>query len=1160
MKSRFLVLRPLAAAVLLATAGVHAAPLPSDVAFHAVAPDAVAALREQPGLLLLQSGAFDPLHERLRFTGAPVAVRADARYGIVQFAPGREAEARAAIAKAGAAIVGHLPNHAFQVRADAGALARVGADAAVRWSGAYDAGFKLARGLLDGSVAARHAPSADVELEIHGFRGEPLERLVDALRATGVRAGVLARATALDLPSFRVAVHAADLRALLVAASGVDGIAWIEPYLAPTLGNLDSAGPIQSNQASCASPDTDGNCGALDPARATWWRRGLTGHGQIVAIADSGLDRNEASFSGLDVGSGANVAVTDADDPAPVPPAIGATYPDRKVYAYWVQPGATAYDNNAFCGGFIRYHGTHVSGTVAGDAPPFASPGVVRHDDGDGMAPGAQILFQDLGDDTSGCLSITDYGATLAQAYAGGAGIHSNSWGTNSTGFYIGHDQRADAAAWLGEDMLTVVAAGNSGSGPTTTGSPGNAKNVLTVGSTRHGNLSTTSSFSSRGPTEDGRRKPDIMAPGEMIRSALGNGDNGATVQPPLLQALSGTSMATPTVSGGAALLRQYFSDGWYPRGRATPGERFEAPGVLLKAALLNGTAPISTNWPSHNVGWGRLWLDNSAYFEGDARGMRHWMRENGAGLETGDVDAFDLDIAAGAELRVTLAWFDPEASLGASPTLVNDLDLVVVSPSGQTFRGNDFFGGQSRPGTTADRINTVEHVRVVTPAAGRWSVRVDAHAVPGNGRPTSHRQGYALVVGARMGVLGDRLFADGFAADDPSGAAAPATLALAGNDDDGVRVSAVAVGGASHLQLYRADGTCAAADRARFRFVGQSATAEVTDARSQGGSTYAYRMRTVRDGVEGPLSEACVDVVSADACSMSLAFTTDSLVVTDARHPVCAVDLAWQAAQASCPGESVGYRVLRDTSPLFTSPVLVGTTTTATFTDTDVGDGVPVYYQVEAHDGAGNVSRSHVVGATPAGADDNGFGTWVDDVDTRTTLASQWPWSITNAAASNGSFAYRSAAGSAYPSETCAAITTPTLRLAPGAPLLRYAARYQLETEWDGVVVEISTDDGATWTPIAPEGGYPSSFAQTQDPPVNACGYAASQGAFNGTSTGFATGQFVEVAHDLAAYAGQDVRLRWRLSTDPAYQEAGFFLDNLRIGAALPGTCSASR
>ena len=105
--------------------------------------------------------------------------------------------------------------------------------------------------------------------------------------------------------------------------------------------------------------------------------------------------------------------------------------------------------------------------------------------------------------------------------------------------------------------------------------------------------------------------------------------------------------------------------------------------------------------------------------------------------------------------------------------------------------------------------------------------------------------------------------------------------------------------------------------------------------------------------------------------------------------------------------------------------------------------------------------------------------------------------------------------------------------------------------------MVEISTDGGNNWAISTPTGGYPGNFSQTGSPPINACGYPASQGAFSGASAGFAAGTYQNISHDLAAFAGQSILVRWRLSTDPGSEEAGFFLDNVRINAVLPAACT---
>lgn len=1121
-----------------------------------IALDALDELRSHPDVLVLRAGAFDPTVERLNFSRAFLNAPS-ARYGIVQFHPGEAAAVRRSLAAQGAEVVGFLPNNAYQVRWSESAREALSRESAIRWAGAYEAGFKVAPELTDGSVLAGQAPSGLVELEVHGFRGERADLIAGAIGKAfpGVELGP--QAGEMDLPSVRVTVPAGALEQALAAAVAIEAVAWIEPYVSPSLLNRDSVGPIQNNSPSCEGVGSSCN-GGLDLDYAPIWNQGLLGTGQVVSVSDSGLDRNEEWFTALDLGGGVNQVITNADNPAPVPPAIGQTYPDQKVFGYWVQPGATAYDSTATCpGGFpIGFHGTHVVGSVLGDAAPFSTPTDPNYTDGDGMAPNAQVLFQDIGNDTSGCLSITDYGATLVQAYAGGAGIHSGSWGAGTDGVYSGNDQRGDAVTWMTENLLVNMAAGNDGPGASTIGSPGNGKNIMTIGGTAHGFSASMYGSSSRGPTADGRRKPDVLAPAVSIRSAAGDTNNGASVESPVTSTKTGTSMATPTASGGAALMRQYFMEGFYPLGRATDYEVLEPTGALMKATIINGASPFLATWPDNNAGWGRMWLNNSLYFEGDSRRHRHWMRSNDAGLETGDMDEFEVSVAEGEELRATLVWYDPEGALGSGVTLVNDLDLEMDAPGGTTYLGNVYTSGQSTAGGTADNRNTVEQVRLTAPASGTYVFRVKATAVPGNGRPGSHRQGYALVVGGSLGVMAERLFADNFETDPRIGA--PASLMLASNGIGGVDIEAASVPGADSYQLYRAAGTCASASTDQYRFVGHNTAVTVTDMRSQGGYAYAYRMRAVKDEIEGPLSTACVEIVSEDECSLTPAFD-DATVAVDMQNASCSVNLDWQAGASNCPTAALSYRVYRDTSPLFAAPQLLDTVSGTSYSDSAVNNGEPYYYRIDAIDAENNVTvGTRIINATPIGVGiGGGTGVYIDDIDDNSYMAIQPPWSISNLLPGQGAFSYRSANQGVYPANTCADIVTLPVTLTAGVPQLQYQARWQIEADWDGVVVEISDDGGDNWTPITPTGGYPGDFSQTGNPPINTCGYTASQGAFNGLSPGFASGTYQNVSHDLSAYAGQEVLIRWRLSTDPGFEEAGFFLDNVRIDAQLPAACT---
>ena len=122
-------------------------------------------------------------------------------------------------------------------------------------------------------------------------------------------------------------------------------------------------------------------------------------------------------------------------------------------------------------------------------------------------------------------------------------------------------------------DVVHVSSAGNTGnkfnSPYHTIGAPSSCKNPFAVGATNNAGygsgISYVVDFSSRGPTSDGRTKPDIVAPGYALDSAASGFNKCAQEEPTYLKA--GTSMATPAVAGAAAIVRQYFLHGYYPCG-----------------------------------------------------------------------------------------------------------------------------------------------------------------------------------------------------------------------------------------------------------------------------------------------------------------------------------------------------------------------------------------------------------------------------------------------------------------------------------------------------------------------------------------------------------------------------------------------------------------
>ncbi len=234
--------------------------------------------------------------------------------------------------------------------------------------------------------------------------------------------------------------------------------------------------------------------------------------------------------------------------------------------------------------------------------------------------------------------------------------------------------------------------------------------------------------FSSRGPTDDGRTKPDIVAPGTNIVSNQshypGAGANWGRMRPtPTINYSGGTSMATPLVAGAGALVRQWLTS----QGLANPS------GAAVKATLLNttddmapgqyGTGPtqeIPASRPNSVAGWGRAdlgFLDAPAPYQ-------IWVDDHTAGIATGATVSYShaparpLQVRDSSQpLRVMLAWTDAPASLSAATQLVNDLDLVVHGPGGATYYGNSVPAG--------DRTNNVEGIIINSLPVGAYTVEV---------------------------------------------------------------------------------------------------------------------------------------------------------------------------------------------------------------------------------------------------------------------------------------------------------------------------------------------------------------------------------------------------------------------------------------------------
>ncbi|MCA9244939.1 MAG: S8 family serine peptidase, partial [Phycisphaerales bacterium] len=425
------------------------------------------------------------------------------------------------------------------------------------------------------------------------------------------------------------------------------------------------------------------------PNHTPFYDHGLAGYGEIIGIVDHQIDMRHCSF---------------ADEEG-----VGAFH--RKLIAYFSQPGS------------LR-HGTHVAGIAAGDGGDFNT----RR----GVAYEARIAYSPIP-------SFNETGVleTLARHSSVGARIHNNSWGDDTTGAYNALPRAIDSYMWEHEDELVVLAITNDD----IIRNPENAKNAIAVGAADHYPNENTHCRGGTGPTLDGRRKPDVMASGCSVLSSAYSTDCGARV-------LDGTSMAAPAVSAAAALIREYYRDGYYPTGRPNPNHAITPSGALLKATLINSAQDMIDvlTYPSPQEGWGRVVADEAVYFPGDSRTMQIADVRNADGINTGESFVRDIVVDASDEpLRVTLVWTEPPAAAGAAAATVNNLDLIVTGPDGSVFPGNLFAGGVSNEGATFDPINNVEQVIVTTPPIGLW--RIEARGTAVAVRP----QGLAIVASGAL-------------------------------------------------------------------------------------------------------------------------------------------------------------------------------------------------------------------------------------------------------------------------------------------------------------------------------------------------------------------------------------------------------------------------
>ena len=351
----------------------------------------------------------------------------------------------------------------------------------------------------------------------------------------------------------------------------------------------------------------------------------------------------------------------------------------------------------------FSFHGIHVSGTVAG--------GGILDQKHNGMAPRATIVSQYLSDIiTTAPTYVTDYNMIATNnSYAAAEDSCAGSGAYDVLSNYV------DKQMGVHEKLLHVFSAGNDGrntcspyplSYATIKSGYQVAKNVLTVGATD--TLYGAANFSSRGPVNDGRLKPEIVATGVNVFS---------TKHFFSYEKSSGTSMSGPIVAGVATLLNEQYRKS---NANAVP------QASLIKAVLCNTAEDLGNPGPDFIFGFGNL----------NARRAAETIENNRFFISSATPSANTIAVPAGARrLKVMLYWSDTAAAPNAATQLVNDFDLTVVAPGNITHQPLVLNATPANVNTNAvegaDHKNNIEQVVINNPVAGNYDLNVNAFALP---------------------------------------------------------------------------------------------------------------------------------------------------------------------------------------------------------------------------------------------------------------------------------------------------------------------------------------------------------------------------------------------------------------------------------------------
>lgn len=469
-----------------------------------------------------------------------------------------------------------------------------------------------------------------------------------------------------------------------------------------------------------------------------YWKVGLNGTGQLIQVFDTGIWEQNCYFKDtFNVLSPMATTFTECRNNAFVNMTL------RKVVQIVSLATVGRIDNNG--------HGTHVAGTICG-YNPGTTPGVNTFA---GMSPAAKLsMFY------SGVPYEDKYGNIMNCTYGQGARISSFSFGGVNNVNYGTWSLSMDQYLYSFDEVMHFNSASNDGKFGRATRSIsnwGNAKNIVCVGSGDSfsgytfviANMSVVAPYSSIGPVPAGRLKPDIISPGHVLQSANTNTTCGVIDK-------SGTSMACPSAAGNAALVRQYYMEGYYPTGVKTPANAINNPsGALIKATLITSAKPMTAYYKDYNrnllsllplppppniwSGFGLIQLQRVLRLNNEPYPILYI--KDRRPIAEGQVHTYKFSVPTVTKtmgpFEISIVWTDPPSNVASGGAVLNNLDITAT-------RDSDLKNKIIYPNNNAgpDIVNNVEKIWINSPKLGE----VITIRVTGTDVAATATQNYSMV------------------------------------------------------------------------------------------------------------------------------------------------------------------------------------------------------------------------------------------------------------------------------------------------------------------------------------------------------------------------------------------------------------------------------